>query len=144
MDDFDSDSVDDSELIAIYFRHHLERSEDDFWAWEIVDDLVRSDPKRAWSLILKMLKGAPTFSALASVAAGPLEDLCQYGSKTIAAELPFEIENNKELQYAIVGVWLDEDDEVYELLEALKRQYNLNEVNPLNNERWSETNPVPG
>jgi hypothetical protein len=46
-----------------------------WWAWERVSEIVRDDPERAWSMILRLVELSPDDLILANVAAGPLEDL---------------------------------------------------------------------
>lgn len=107
-------------------------------------DTVASNPVEAWNLVVELINEAPSLSALTFVAAGPLESLIDKHGKLVIDSLEQSLCNNKRLQFAIVGVWLDEDDEMYAKLESLKQTYNLNEINPLNNSPWSETNPMPG
>jgi hypothetical protein len=61
-------------LADTYLRHHTSRSDEDFWAWQKVDEIVRGgDLDRAWEITLLLLRAAPD-AALGYVAAGPLED----------------------------------------------------------------------
>jgi hypothetical protein len=62
-------------LADTYFRNHATRREEDFWAWQKVQEIVRSgDLDKAWNITLLLLEKAPN-EALGYVAAGPLEDI---------------------------------------------------------------------
>ncbi len=61
-------------LADVYLRHHDFRNDDDFWAWQEVSNLVRTDSNRGWENRLLLLKTVSD-NALGYVAAGPLEDL---------------------------------------------------------------------
>lgn len=58
------------DLVAGSLRYARDQSEDNFWAWEEVDDLVRSQPEIGWTVVLALVEQAPTPAALAFVAAG--------------------------------------------------------------------------
>ncbi len=55
-------------------RHYSHPTGFDFWAWEVVRNLVTDDPSEAWLLILALLHTAPDDGVLGSVAAGELEE----------------------------------------------------------------------
>jgi hypothetical protein len=46
-----------------------------FWAFEVVDELVRGNPAYAWSLILDILAADPSRQIMETLSAGPLENL---------------------------------------------------------------------
>jgi tetratricopeptide (TPR) repeat protein len=70
-----AESFNDEELVAAYLRHFATRDDALFWAWERIQQYVRTDPRKAWGLTLQLIAVAPDQSALGYIAAGPLEDL---------------------------------------------------------------------
>jgi len=47
-------------LADSYLRHQATKSNDDFWAWQRVDEIVRAgDLDRAWEITLLLLIKAP-------------------------------------------------------------------------------------
>jgi hypothetical protein len=46
-----------------------------FWAWERLDELVRSEPEEAWKVIEAIRRANGSDRILGNLAAGPLEDL---------------------------------------------------------------------
>ena len=106
-----------------YLRHHQAHSDEDFWAWQEVEDIVRSgDLDLAWQVTLLLLRKAPNDS-LGYVAAGPLEDLIDgYGDQ--ALDLVEEAcDGDTRLQFALSGVWLLPDSPVVGRFRALMKKY---------------------
>ncbi len=65
----------DEELVAGYLASIVEGDGVNFWAYEEVTELIGTDPERAWRLTIQMLRQSENELAVATVAAGPLEDL---------------------------------------------------------------------
>ena len=61
-------------VVDALIRHYSHPTGFDFWAWEVVRNLVTDDPSEAWLLILALLHTAPDDGVLGSVAAGELEE----------------------------------------------------------------------
>ena len=70
-----NESLSDEELVAAYLKHFESKDDALFWAWVRVHESVRQDPKKAWELTLRLIAAATDETALAYVAAGPLEDI---------------------------------------------------------------------
>jgi tetratricopeptide (TPR) repeat protein len=66
--------LDDGKLVSTYLEHFETKDDELFWAWQHLQNYIRSDPRRAWEITLKLIAAAND-GALAHVAAGPLEDL---------------------------------------------------------------------
>jgi tetratricopeptide (TPR) repeat protein len=66
--------LDDGKLVSTYLQHFETKDDELFWAWQHLQNYIRSDPRRAWEITLKLIAAANE-RALAYVAAGPLEDL---------------------------------------------------------------------
>jgi hypothetical protein len=114
----------DLNLIAdTYLRHHATKCDEDWWAWEEVEAIVRSgDLDVAWQVTALLLRKASD-DALGYVAAGPLEDIIEgYGHK--ALDLVEEAcDSNERLQFALSGVWLLPDSPVVGRFKALMKKY---------------------
>ena len=106
-----------------YLRHHQTQNDEDFWAWQEVEDIVRSgDLDLAWQVTLLLLRKAPD-NALGYVAAGPLEDFIDgYGDQ--ALDLVEKAgDRDKRLQFALSGVWLLPNSSVVGRFRALMKKY---------------------
>jgi hypothetical protein len=116
---FDLDTLADT-----YLRHHAEGDEDDFWAQEEVDRIVRSgDVDRAWSITLLLLRKAKTDKDLNYIAAGPLEDFIDgYGDRALD-RVEQACDGEQRLQFALSGVWLLPDSPVLQRWRGLIRKY---------------------
>jgi hypothetical protein len=112
--------VDLRNLADTYLRHSRFHSDDDFWAWEEVHRIIKTDPDKAWRVTLLLLDKAESDNEVGVIAAGPLEDLIDtHGHKAFDRIEP-ECEHNARLQLALsmVGVlfYYDEFDRWYGLL----------------------------
>lgn len=136
----------DDELIRAYFRNRYNNNaDDDFWAWETVEDILQFSPLEGWGLVLTLLASASSNGELAYLAAGPLESLLRWNGFLVKDLVYEEASRNKVLRYALAGVWLDEEgDSFYSELTKLIDIYKLDEINPLTNTPWSEENDRPG
>lgn len=109
-----------------------------------MDETVRCDPAQAFELVLALLEAAPSKQSLSYVAAGPLEELIIYHWAEIRDAFYRTVPTNKLLQFALVGVWLDEEDNMAEEIEEIKQKYDLDETDPISGIPWSADNPQPG
>jgi hypothetical protein len=64
----------EEQVVDNYLRHYAFKEEQDFWAFDEVNQIVRRDPAAGLRLTCLLLDKAPSDEALAYVAAGPLED----------------------------------------------------------------------
>jgi hypothetical protein len=108
-------------LADAYLRNHRNPDKNaEFWAWEDVHDLVKTDLDAAWTVTLLLLDKASSDDEVGYIAAGPLEDLIDlYGHK--ALDLIEEVaEKNGRLQLALstVGIlfYYEEFERWYGLL----------------------------
>jgi len=58
-----------------YYQNGKKRSDDQFSAWKLVEESIRRDPDTGLGLVLELIDAAPDDFILATIAAGPLEDL---------------------------------------------------------------------
>src|SRR3954470_12216992 len=110
-------------LADTYLRHHANGSDADFWAWQKVDEIVRSgDLDHAMEITLLLLKKAPDKS-LGYVAAGALEDdIDGYGDLGLD-RIERACDEDMRLQYALSGIWLSPDSPVLQRWQGLMTKY---------------------
>lgn len=75
------------------------------WSREYMTELVRKRPADAWSVIVQLLDRAPTDDAIATIAAGPLEDLMSLHGADFIESATTLARNNPKFQRALSGVW---------------------------------------
>lgn len=95
----------DSALVDAYLRHYTHADAGLAWAWQELDELVSSDPARAWTVTLRLIAAALTTAALAYVAAGPLEDLLQRHAAQFIDELEGLARRDPKFRRALQGAW---------------------------------------
>ena len=110
-------------LADVYLRNGRFRKNQDFWAWETVSNLVRTDVSHGWEITLLLLKKADSDEALGYVAAGPLEDLIDgYGNAALDV-IEIACDADPRLQLALSGVWLLPESPVLARFRALMTKY---------------------
>lgn len=81
------------------------RSKELLWAWEYVEDLVRSEPLEAVVLMRSLAVDAPGAEALAFLGAGPLEVLLRVDDRDVQEGLQRAIEECGSLAEAANSSW---------------------------------------
>jgi hypothetical protein len=116
--------VDLKTLADTYLRQYETKGDEEFWAWQEVDRIVRSgDLDLAWEITLLLLRKAETDEALGYVAAGPLEDIVDgYGDRALD-RLEQACDNDSRLQFALSGIWLLPDSPVLQRWQGLMTKY---------------------
>ncbi len=103
-------------LTNAYLRGH----EEDFWAWEEWQRILKVDLNAAWKLTLMMLEKSESDDSLGWLAAGPLGDLIDLHGHQALNLIEEKCKSNTRLQIALgkVGVlfYYDEFDRWYSLL----------------------------
>lgn len=100
------------ELANIYMRHYAQGRDEDFWAWEEVQRLVRNGLSQAWLIIEVLVERAESKEALSYVAAGPLEDFVDgYGDAALDL-IETACETDQKMQLALSGIWLERESPV--------------------------------
>ena len=92
------------ELIRAYLVYGHTESEQDFWAWEAVTEMVAKEPASAWPLLLGLITAAPNETDLAYVAAGPLEEFLIDHGTAYLPQILIAAKSPKFLK-ALRGVW---------------------------------------
>lgn len=125
MRDYDLDTLTDT-----YLRHQATKRDEDFWAFEEVDTIVRDgDLDRVWELTLLLLKKAMTDEALGYVAAGPLEDMIRrYGDQALD-RVEQACEGDSRIQLALSGVWLPSHSRVLQRWQDFMTKYGFRSGN---------------
>ena len=117
-------------LADIYLWHHATRCDDDFWAWQRVDEIVRGgDLDRVWEITPLLLRKASDDHVLDYIAAGPLEDFIDgYGDRGLdRAEQACD--KDSRLQYALSGIWLLPESPVLQRWQGLMTNYGFRNGN---------------
>lgn len=104
--------VTEGELIDAFFDDARRPAADQErrWAWHHVRDVIRADPEESWRLILRLLSAATDRRTLGSVVAGPLEEWIDKYAETKIGRVLAEASSNRRLQWALHGVWEDEEE----------------------------------
>jgi hypothetical protein len=116
-------------LADTYLRNGATRSDEDFWAWQRVDEIVRAgDLDRAWEITRLLLRKAPD-DLIGYIAAGPLEDFIDvYGDRGLdLAEKTCD--EDSRLQYALSGIWLLPDSSVLQRWQGLMTRHGFRSGN---------------
>ncbi len=108
-------------LADAYLRNHRDQDKNvDFWAWEEVHDLVKTDLDAAWNVTLLLLEKAESDDEIGYIAAGPLEDLIDIHGHKALDRIEEAADKNRRLQLAVstAGVlyYYDEFERWYGLL----------------------------
>ena len=105
----------DEELLTAWFEH--ERT---FWAFGTMNDLVEEDPETAWPILLQMINSTEYGIHLATLAAGPLEDLLREHGSAFFDRIAAEARSNKKLREALCGVWISKSEIYPRYLELMR------------------------
>jgi len=78
-----------------------------FWAWLLVEQLVRADSEAAWTMILDLIERAPDDETLGYVAAGPLEDFIMFNASEFIDRVEAAAAIHIRFKEALAGVWIN-------------------------------------
>ena len=119
-----------SEIIAGYIRYSNRLRSDvndseepdddpDETAYDMLHRLLRSGPcPEAWSLIVQLLKAVPD-ADLATVAAGPLEDVVRWRGTEIIKPLETEAAADPRFRWALRQIWLPTGEQPQDVLDRI-------------------------
>lgn len=89
---------------------------------EEVDKRLAAGLEQGWEITLMLLRNSQTDSALATVAAGPLQEFLEKYQEVGLDQVEQAAENDQRLQRALGLIWLEPDEPVFRRwYEALKR-----------------------
>tara|TARA_R110001592_G_scaffold54591_1_gene166882 strand:- start:166 stop:552 length:387 start_codon:yes stop_codon:yes gene_type:complete len=72
-----------------------------WWAWDKLDELCRKDPAGAWPVLMELVQQAQNAELLEDIGVGPLEDFLNYYATDYIEELEGAIQSNKPLKKAL-------------------------------------------
>ena len=101
----DLNAADVSALGAAWLDHDRTGRETRFWAWERVNDVIRSQPVTGWLLVRRLIAGATDDLQIMSVAAGPLEDFLASHSVAMIDRVLDAARSDPRVMLALGGVW---------------------------------------
>ena len=105
----------------MYHRYGAEKRPDDFWAWDVVNDISSGpDAERAWELVLAVVRSAPDHR-LEFVGAGPVENLVTVHAAALIDRIMSEAERDPRFREALAAMWLVIEDIPPSALEQLQR-----------------------
>jgi len=81
-------------------------SEETFWAWREVSDLVSDDPEKGWLAIQALVRHATTEETLCDIGCGPLEDLLRKHPANFVERVEALAAENERFRFALGCVWL--------------------------------------
>ena len=98
------------QLLDAYLAHtkaleHRIEADQHFWTVETMWTLVERDPEGTWTLILDMLQRVDGDYGIASIAAGPLENLIIAHGRRFLDRIEAEAGTNPKFRRPLVGVW---------------------------------------
>ena len=82
-----------------------EMNDADYWAVDVVRDIVARDAEAAWPIVLELIGRAEDDEVLAFIAAGPLEDLLIAHGPQLIDRIEARAATDKTLRRALSGVW---------------------------------------
>ena len=100
----------------------MRRSADEaWWAWEKIEERVRSKPEEAIEMLTVVADAAPDDAALAYLGAGPVENLlCYYQSPVVIDRVDEAARRNVNFRKALRCAWFD-DHVAPAVVERLRR-----------------------
>jgi hypothetical protein len=108
MDDIDLDEAEKHKLVAAWIaHHHAERPTRSahFWAWEAVNDLVKTSPDTCWALVHAIRAADGSDKILSNLAAGPVEDLLVYHGHRYIDDVERLSRTDPQFRKLLGGVW---------------------------------------
>jgi hypothetical protein len=88
-----------------------------FRAWQEITNLVVSEPESGWNAVLSLIELAVNDWQLASIAAGPLEDLLVHHPELFIDRVDEAARRNPRFRRCLSGVWLSENSPVRPLIQ---------------------------
>jgi hypothetical protein len=113
----------EEQVVDSYLRHYAFKEEQDFWAFDEVNQIVRRDPAAGLRLTCLLVNQTTSDEALAYVAAGPLEDLLTFHGPLFIDHVAVAARADERLQLALSGVWLNRANPVWERWFALMNEF---------------------
>ena len=112
----------DDQILSGYYKHQQTNAEEDFWAWEEVDELCH-DLSSGLRITEKLIESAPSDWCLRCIGAGPLENLVDRFELSAVTAIAEIAETSERMQRAILSVNVDDDSPALRAWEALLRKH---------------------
>ena len=113
----------DDQIVSGYYKHQQTQADEDFWAWEEVDELCHH-LSSGLRITQKLIESAPSDWSLALIGAGPLEDLVYRFKLPAVNAIAAIAEKCERMQRAMRSVNIDEDQPALEVIwDALLNNY---------------------
>ena len=112
----------DDQILSGYYKHQQTNADEDFWAWEEVDELCH-DLASGLRITGKLIESAPSDWSMSCIGAGPLENLVyrfELPAVTAIAEIA---ETSVRMQRAILSINVDDASPALAAWEALLRKH---------------------
>ena len=91
-------------LIEAWVRHACYREEYDFWAWQKVNDIVQTDARIGWHIVLALVT-AVSDDLLEQVGVGPLEDLIGNHPAEVIDKVAKQASTDSRFLHALCAAW---------------------------------------
>jgi hypothetical protein len=102
-----------TETAKAYLQHYHSKSDDDFWAWEMVKELC-DKPDTGVAICLALAELCQSSNELAYVAAGPFEDVLEKFGLLVMPAFREAAMKSERVRVALSGVWLSDDNPVFQ------------------------------
>lgn len=112
----------DDQILTGYYKHQQTNADEDFWAWEEVDELCQ-DLTSGLRITGKLVESAPSDWSLSCIGAGPLEDLVDRFEMSAVTAIAEILRTSVRMQRAILSVNVDDDSPALAAWETLLRKY---------------------
>lgn len=94
-----------SYFVDTYLTYELDRSDNLAWAWMALNESVRTHPYEAWDVLQSAIECAASERLVASIAAGPLEDLLNFHRSTLGKTVEEAAVQSQKIKDAVALVW---------------------------------------
>jgi hypothetical protein len=115
--------IPEEHVVDTDLRHYALKQDQDFWAFDEVNQLVRRNPVAGWCVTRLLINKAPSDEALAYIAAGPLEDLLAFHDSAVMDYVAVTARADERVQLALSGVWINRGNPVWERWFALMNDF---------------------
>lgn len=99
--------------------HVLEKTDENFWAYEKFDELVKCSPDIAFELIIRTLAQTENDDVLDNLAAGPLEDLVRVHGERFIGQIEVQARKDEKFRRLLGGLWTVGEPNIWARIEKL-------------------------
>jgi uncharacterized protein DUF6869 len=95
------------DLVEAWVRYHTLHLDEDFWAFDRVNELVQSDARVGWQIVIALVQRAPD-EVLGAIGAGPLEDLIGHHPDEVIERVARQAQEDWRFLQALCVSWFTE------------------------------------